>query len=67
MAASLFDSQRMVFGSRLILKMFHKHLIYANNFCFEYLASLKPGWPVGKSNFNENTAITLDLGLGLRL
>ena len=32
-----------------------------------YLASLKPGWPVGKSIFNENTAISLDLGLGLRL
>ena len=32
-----------------------------------HLAYLKPGWPVGKSNFNENPAISLDLGLELRL
>ena len=79
---ALFDSQQMVFGSSigLLQNMFHNLLIYTNNFCFGYITvscffQTFPGWlggwlgVVGKSDFNENPGVSLDLDLdfGLRL
>ena len=56
--------------------MFHSLLIYTNNFCFGYITCFfetfpgwLSGWVVGKSDFNENPVVSLDLDFdfGLRL
>ena len=57
--------------------MFQNLLIYTNNFCFGYIAvscffetfpaGWVGGWVVGKSDFNENPVVSLDLDYGLRL
>ena len=55
--------------------MFHNLLIYTNNICYEYIIvtcffETFPGgwgWVVGKSNFNENSVVSLDLDFDLGL
>ena len=57
--------------------MFHNLLMYTDNFCFGYIAVScffetfpgvgVAGWVVGKSDFNENPVVSLDLDFGLRL
>ena len=70
-------------GLGLFQNMFHNLLMHANNFCFGYInvscffetfpdgwvAGGGGGWVVGKSDFNENPVVGLDLDLdfGLRL
>ena len=69
------DSQWIVFSLGLFKNMLHNLLMYTNNFCFGYIAvscffeTFLAGWVVGKSNFNENPVISLDLNLdfGLRV
>ena len=54
--------------------MFHNLLIYTSNFCFGYIAvsccfeTFRAGWVagvVGKSDFNENPVVSLDLDFDL--
>ena len=55
--------------------MFHNLLIYTNNFCFGYFAvscffeTFPAGWlgVVGKSDFNENPVISVDLDFNFGL
>ena len=55
--------------------MFHNLLMYNYNFCIGYIAlscffetiPAGRGWLVGKSDFNENPAVSLELDFGLRL
>ena len=57
--------------------MFHNLLMYTNNFCFGYIAVScffetflgVAGWVAGKSDFDENPDVSLDVDLdfGLRL
>ena len=60
-------------GLGLFQNLFHNLLIYTNNFCFGYITvscffETFPVWlGVGKSDFNENPVVSLDLDFGLRL
>ena len=67
----------LVGESNLMKNIFHNLQIHTNNFCFGYIivscffetfpADWVAGWPVGKSDFNENPVVSPDLDFGLRL
>ena len=60
-------------GVGLFQNIFYNLLIYTNNFCFGYITvscffETFPGdWVVGKTNFNENPVVSLDLNLDFGL
>ena len=72
---SFLTSSGWFLGLGLFQNMFHNLLIYTKHFCFGYIAvscffeTFPAGWVVGKSDFNENPVVSLDLDLdfGLRL
>ena len=65
--SALFSSQQIIFGSRLIPK--HVWVYYCILLLFNFSGVAGWGWGqvVGKSDFNENPVVSLDLDFGLRL